>query len=495
MASKCDICQTNCIFKRRPNAKEGELFGANCDGCKLFICKDCANLSLTETDAILLQNRVMIFLCNACKVALPDVDCLSKKYVQLQAELSRKDNYIDTLENDFEDLKSTLKQEIGRLSHENKLKDDHIKRLERRTSTLDDEILQAEETLEKIIKNQKHEITKLSSEILNLSKLNSDLSEKIIVHLKEINSLKDELVKLEYNNNQLHDEVSSLTTDNNKFIQELIATNSTKRKEKVVSADVCVQANMSYKSIKKESPKIIPKSIMNCNKKTNKRVLLVCEQMGRGLDVKLRQELQASLKTSYNVQCIIKPFALFEDVVGNISVQTRDFGVDDYVIVFAGYNDFHINRSPNTTFILNKLKDCIHTNVIVLSVPICFKNSNMCYNFNSVLSQLVFNFEKFSPNKVNFIESCNVVGKKLTNLELAGQIANAIRFSNCKNLTYIRPTVINSTECVNQTNLSRTISTPVLSLVSTGDSSLIDIHSPRASDSNFQQMLNDNIDT
>ncbi|CAG9759939.1 unnamed protein product [Ceutorhynchus assimilis] len=144
MASNCALCLTRCIFKRRPNSKEGELFGCNCDGCKRFICKDCGNLSTTETDALLLQNKSLLFFCMECKACFPEINNLSQHYDQLSDKLVLKEKYISNLETDIEDLKTNLKQEIDRLKRENEMKDSHIDRLERRTQTLDDEVFEAE---------------------------------------------------------------------------------------------------------------------------------------------------------------------------------------------------------------------------------------------------------------------------------------------------------------------------------------------------------------
>lgn len=116
-----------------------------------------------------------------------------------------------------------------------------------------------------------------------------------------------------------------------------------------------------------------------------------------------------------------------------------DFSANDYVVVFAGYNDFCKGKCPNVSNILSSLKKCIHTNIVILSVPVSYKFTNMCFNFNKRLLNLVNKFDKFSSNKVCFLDSCNVMGRKHKNVEISRQIRNAILLTNCKTLTYIEP--------------------------------------------------------
>ena len=107
MASNCTICTNACIFKRRPSVKEGELFRAQCDGCERLICKDCAKLTATEVDAVVLQNRTLLLFCYECKAGFQNVAQPSRKFEQLKVELTQKNNYIFNLEADMEDSKST----------------------------------------------------------------------------------------------------------------------------------------------------------------------------------------------------------------------------------------------------------------------------------------------------------------------------------------------------------------------------------------------------
>lgn len=42
----------NIIKDARPNTKDDELFGCRCDSCSTSLCKQCANISTMEVQAI-----------------------------------------------------------------------------------------------------------------------------------------------------------------------------------------------------------------------------------------------------------------------------------------------------------------------------------------------------------------------------------------------------------------------------------------------------------
>lgn len=158
--------------------------------------------------------------------------------------------------------------------------------------------------------------------------------------------------------------------------------------------------------------------------------------MGRGLDSKLRYLLDP---TKFSVQSVIKPYACFEAVTESVSALTNNFDSNDYVVIMAGYNDYSLrNVAPNYSTILKCLKECTHTNVIILSPPICFKCPNNCMSFNIRLRNLIYNFDKCTPNKLNFVDICDNRGRKNTNFKISEKICSLVNFSNIKNLTYIK---------------------------------------------------------
>lgn len=501
MAKNCAVCDMACVFKRRPNVKEGEIFGAPCDRCHQFNCKDCADLSSTEADAVVVQKRSLLFLCKGCKTDFTDVAHLSNKYDQLRNEITQKNNYISILEADLEDLKSTLSEEITRLSKDNQLKDDHIKRLRKRSQNFDADVVEAGKNYESTVQSQKLEIDRIERELADQLKANYNLSEEIKGHLVkietvnvELDKLNVELDKLKDLNNKLLNDISSLTKENIKYAQNL-GTNKDpiERTSLIERIDVGLQTDTSYHNPYSKKSTVSAEA----SNESKNRVLLLCDQMGSGLDVKLNQVLD---QDQYMVQSVIKPFALLRDIIENISAFVRDFDKDDYVIVFAGYNDFSASGSPNFSLVLNKLKECVHTNVIVLSVPIHHKYVNKCYSFNSKLDNLMYRLDKFSSNKVSFINTCNNLGRKHTNRRISGLILNQIKCSGSKNLTFVMlHENINYTNdnCSMENNKIPSTSSVTHSLLNDGfcennslSGFLLDISpSDLVTDTNFQQEL------
>lgn len=80
---------------------------------------------------------------------------------------------------------------------------------------------------------------------------------------------------------------------------------------------------------------------------------------------------------------------------------------------------------------------CVHTNIIVLSAPICSENSNKCDNFNYKLGNLVRRLSNFSPNKMVFLDSCNILGLRQSNIKISRDITSAVNCPLNKNLIYI----------------------------------------------------------
>ncbi|CAG9762711.1 unnamed protein product [Ceutorhynchus assimilis] len=167
-----------------------------------------------------------------CKTSLTEVAHLSNRYDQLKIEIARKNNYISNLETDLEDLKSSLSEELTRLSNDNKLKDDHIKRLQRRTHDFDAEVIEAENNYELTIQSLKLANNRIEKELADQLKASYNLSVENKGHLVKIQTANAELFKLNVErdklkdlNNKLLNEISSLTKENIKFAQSL-STNS-----------------------------------------------------------------------------------------------------------------------------------------------------------------------------------------------------------------------------------------------------------------------------
>lgn len=54
---ECSTCKQECFNKRRAQIRERELFGASCDFCRKFFCKNCLETTVTENDCLVLTQR------------------------------------------------------------------------------------------------------------------------------------------------------------------------------------------------------------------------------------------------------------------------------------------------------------------------------------------------------------------------------------------------------------------------------------------------------
>lgn len=295
MASICAVCQTGCIFKRRPNSKEGELFGCKCDGCKRFMCKDCGNLSTTETDALLLQNKSLLFFCMECKACFPEINNLSKHYDQLSDKLVLKEKYISNLETDIEDLKAGLKQEIDRLTEENEMKERHIKRLERRTQTLDDEVFEAEKNYLSTIDFQKLELKRVNLELADVIKSNQSLSKELNTHMLTIEALEREIMALNNSKSAFECEITSLRS-------QLVERDSTVTDCKYFSGtEESNSLNEEVEEINSLKVKVNELQMLKVNMLTSIQVLTSENDFLCSVNKKLNSELFIALENQKNV--------------------------------------------------------------------------------------------------------------------------------------------------------------------------------------------------
>ena len=454
MSSNCTLCGSACIFKRRPNAKEGELFGAQCDGCELFICKDCAKLTATEVDAVVLQNRTLSF-CYDCRAGFPDIVQLAKKFEQLQVELTKKDKYIFNLEADLEDLKLTLKDEIQRLSDDNKLKNDHIERLERRTQTLDEEVFEAERNYEAIIQSQKIELNRISKDLadqVRLYELNA--GSKNLIHKEsqtsnillqhkciqateaesgQIETLNRKLEHLESTNIKLQseldtsitkfeelqmffNEMNSMSRNMTSTIETLSAENDMYANEvKKLQNDIFKLNNSHnpgsrlHNHIGKELATLVSNGADKLGNESNSskinrtnKILILCDDRFRFMLNSVGAKFN-----NYNVQSIIKPNACFKDVISDVLSLTKNFTLKDYVILHAGYHDVQNGRAPFFRFINGLLKHCTHTKIIFTTVSYSYKkntNIQLMYKLNSQLFNYANALNRYAEGTVVCID-------------------------------------------------------------------------------------------
>lgn len=60
----------------------------NCDSCKIPVCGDCSELSVTEMRCMQLKNRIVLYLCEECRKGLRCVPDLMRNITELRNEVA-----------------------------------------------------------------------------------------------------------------------------------------------------------------------------------------------------------------------------------------------------------------------------------------------------------------------------------------------------------------------------------------------------------------------
>ncbi|CAG9764578.1 unnamed protein product [Ceutorhynchus assimilis] len=300
-----------------------------------YSCVLCQNLgtSVTYIVALISKRNYLVLAANpnfyceqwsecannsSCREALSDFDQLLVKYEQVRSDLQRKDNYINNLEMDLEDLKRSLSHEIDRLSLENGSKNDHIKRLEMRTKTMDG-VLQAENNYGGVM-----EETALNDELQSYkekySKLEKDFEDLNAISKNMINSIR----ALESENQAYHNEVCLLKVQLNELTFEKICDEASTQKEpsRIVTRQACVE-------------------------KTSRKILILGDQSVKYLNRPMRKYF----KEDVSILTVTKPNASYRNVIENLSGLVTGFTENDFDIICCGSNDLARD--------LREIKGCI----------------------------------------------------------------------------------------------------------------------------------------
>ncbi|CAG9771145.1 unnamed protein product [Ceutorhynchus assimilis] len=336
MALNCSIYQSECLFKRRPNAKDGEIFGTKCDVCQVTVCKECANFTASEIDALYVQNRTILFFCEGCKASLSDMEQLSKKFDQLKK---------DHLESDLEDLKSSFQEENRRLENISKAKDDQIKRLQKSSQCMDLEVIEAEQNFESTIKAQQMELKQRNNKLLELTRKNTELSKELKLISKKFADLQSEIMELNNLNNTLLKNISSLSQENDKYVQ--VSMNLRKKEnankhedelstlqETIESLEKKIREKDKYLERLKRNSQVFEEEVSNAEKtlvlqlkKLNKRNTALEEEIKeiKSSKEKINAELESARDAKQVLEVKIKELtALNRDMVVTIETLEKD---------------------------------------------------------------------------------------------------------------------------------------------------------------------------
>ena len=347
----CSVCHTDCVFKPRP--KE-ELFGAKCDGCKLAICRACAGIVTTEAHAVALASRRILFYCPTCRATLTDLAGFQKVIQQLdklKSECNKKDIYIAKSKDNYDDKVIELEIKITNLTKDKS----------------DLNLHNADQNHANFINQMEEDNKRLNNEVQALLDKNKNLLGGIDDLQDKNNSLSKDLSELRALQQNFLTSIETLTKDNEAYAASLknSALEIFKLKEELTAFKGldCNNGSLTthcsqYVYSKPSTPKITstkPAQILVVGNKS-------CA-MGIGVLIK------KCLKKDMDINCQYKNHAVFEELVDDITLFSRNFTKDDFILFFTGKENAvrGINISNSS---LDKLSVATKkTNLIVIAPP------------------------------------------------------------------------------------------------------------------------------
>lgn len=270
--------------------------------------------------------------------------------------------------NDIDEEWNTLQESINDLKLDNEVKTKYINKLKIDNEKFIREALTTEEELNELIKKQKVTINEMAQQINDLSKTISLTNNRSI-----------RTVAIQTSN------LTTKTTESQTASSEELTYTSTSTQ---TTHQVDIKRVADSSSVREPEVTDLLKSSKLFKMPTDKRILLLTDQYGKGLSSLMRgtQEL-----ADYNISSIVKPSASFQSITEDIVKLTSDFSKNDFVIIIAGTNDLRSKQYPFFRGIWDKLKTCLNTNIILASVPYG-RNRSIDWNihkFNSKLQEFL----------------------------------------------------------------------------------------------------------
>ncbi|KAG5872114.1 hypothetical protein JTB14_016199 [Gonioctena quinquepunctata] len=271
------------------------------------------------------------------------------------------------------------------------MKDTHIEKLLRKNELFLKEVTQREEELIETIRQQEELITRANSEIYSLKKLLE----------KPCNT----------------SETKSTQTVKNSKIASTQSTIFT-REATVQTIDISNVTDYPAETKKKEAAKIVGAisktfpDVKITEFNPTPKILILCDELGYGLG----KSISKFIGNEFSIETLIKPGAYFVNVIEDIINLSTNFGLNDYIIVLAGSNDFHAKKFPLFREINSKAKCSSHTNIIFSSVP--YGNhvelNDFIYKFNLKLNDYSHKLNHYAEGDISFFDLNNVKGSMIS---------------------------------------------------------------------------------
>lgn len=344
--------------------------------------------------------------------------------------------------------KSILEKTIEDLNEDSLLKDRYINKLKAEHKLFLNEAMKREDDMNEVLLKQENTIKELKNIISNIKKTTEakQLESKRTVSTQTLKSSKNVSVCTDLSMSNKNLIVQAFEDKNgNNIRQELSGINKEAKKQRQV--------------IKKYST-------------TTGKILILADDFGRNIN----KIVYKKLPNKYQLETMLKPGATFQQTIENIDQLTKNYGLNDHVVIITGSNNFNKNTGyPSFRYICDKLKSCNKTNIIVATTP--YKNrpeDRFIQKFNMKLNDFMCKLNNCIPGKIKVVEVNKTLNKKLSKIELGSVIASTIvERSPIKNLAFIPLNTNKNTLGTSQE--ATTLPTEVIDLISTTQDIHIDI--------------------
>lgn len=318
---------------------------------------------------------------------------------------------------------SLLEKTISDLAEDSEHKNKYIQKIKAEHKAFLIEATKREEELLELLQQQEEKISELNVCITKLKKS---------VETSHCMTSTISTQTMHFYNTKNCSTSTDLSMQNLNFlISDKKQTVSTKSKETQKAIDkIQVQTNL----VSQEKANCLPRN----DKGKKNQILILSDE--NNINWQIRKLLDLQL---YETMSIKKPGALLDQVMENIEILTKNFTLQDFVIIIGGSNDIKNKRIPLFRSICNKLKLCSHTNILFASVPYV-ENKQNCnrhiYKFNTKLNDFLRKFNNYTEGVIRYVETNNEHYKKFHKDTVAKQILHAMFSAKymIKSLTFIK---------------------------------------------------------
>lgn len=142
------------------------------------------------------------------------------------------------------------------------------------------------------------------------------------------------------------------------------------------------------------------------------------------------------------MQAVIKPNAGYCRVIEDIVSLSKDYTLNDHIVILAGQNDFYRGRYPLFKALNESLKQCTHTNLHLLSIPYSTKKvrcNKFVYKFNVKMAEYALKLDSCARGNVTFLDINDSKGAVRAWRDIVGMLSSKVLQNSAvhKTLRYI----------------------------------------------------------